>query len=328
MFNEKWLVINFLFICAIILGGSLRVAALEPSGELDAALLVSGLEGASGSTIGPDGALYIPENAAGRIVRVDPETGEVTEFASGLPKRLVHTGGIMDVAFLDDTAYALVTLVGDPAIGGEDIAGIYRIDDADSFTIIADIGQYSVDNPPVPAFFIVTGVQYALEVFDGNFLVTDGHHNRVLQVTPDGEITQLIAFDNIVPTGLEVSASTNTIYMTEAGTVPHLPENGKLMAFEPGASTATEIAAGARLLVDVEYGCCGTLYALAQGEFKEGNPEGSPAEPDTGSLVKANRDGTFTVLMDGLNQPTSLEIIGDIAYVITLNGEIWKMQGV
>jgi hypothetical protein len=82
------------------------------------------------------------------------------------------------------------------------------------------------------------------------------------------------------------------------------------------------------LLVDVEYGCCGTLYALAQGEFTEGNPDGSPANPNTGSLVKVNADGTFTVLTEGLNQPTSLEIVGDTAYVVTLNGEIWKIDGV
>ena len=32
--------------------------------------------------------------------------------------------------------------------------------------------------------------------------------------------------------------------------------------------------------------------------------------------------------MDGLNQPTSLEFIGNTAYVVTLAGEIWKIDGV
>jgi hypothetical protein len=44
--------------------------------------------------------------------------------------------------------------------------------------------------------------------------------------------------------------------------------------------------------------------------------------------VKANRDGSFTVVIDGLNQPTSLELIGKTAYVVTLGGEIWKIKGV
>jgi hypothetical protein len=88
------------------------------------------------------------------------------------------------------------------------------------------------------------------------------------------------------------------------------------------------VASGARLLVDVEFGRGRTLYALAQGFFIPGHGEGTPAEPNTGALVKVNRNGTFTVITDGLNQPTSLEFIGDDAYVVTLGGEIWKIDNV
>ena len=110
-----------------------------------------------------------------------------------------------------------------------------------------------MNNPPtIRQFFVPTGVQYALETYRGGFLVTDGHHNRVLRVTLDGEITEVIAFDDIVPTGLAVSG--NTVYMAEAGPVPHLPQDGKVVAFEPKSPTATEVASGARLLVDVEFG--------------------------------------------------------------------------
>jgi hypothetical protein len=62
--------------------------------------------------------------------------------------------------------------------------------------------------------------------------------------------------------------------------------------------------------------------------FPPGNPEGSPALPNTGALVKANRDGSFSVVIDRLNQPTSLEFIGKTAYVVTLGGEIWKIKDV
>jgi hypothetical protein len=34
------------------------------------------------------------------------------------------------------------------------------------------------------------------------------------------------------------------------------------------------------------------------------------------------------VVIDGLNQPTSLEFIGDIAYVVMLGSEIWKIADV
>lgn len=304
------------------------VTAQESSDDLDAALLVSELEGGSGSTIGPDGALYVTENLAGRISRVDPQTGEVTTFASNLPQmnEEIGIGGTIDVAFIGDTAYVLTTLVGED-VGGDDIVGIYRIDGPDSVTVMADIGEYSIDNPSDSLVEVPSGVQYAMEVFQEGFLVTDGHHNRVLYVTVDGDITELIASDNTVQTGLEVSASSNTIYIAEAGPLPHMPETGKVLALEWGSSTATEIASGARLLVDVEYGCCGTLYALAQGAY-EGGVAGSPAQANTGSLVRVNRDATFTVLVDGLNQPTSFEVIEDTAYVVTLGGEIWTIDGI
>jgi len=87
---------------------------LRPSRDATAYRLVTGLEGGSGSTIGPDGALYVTENAAGRVTRVDPRTGATTTYASGLPKLIPAAGfgGPVDIAFVGRTAYVLVTLVG------------------------------------------------------------------------------------------------------------------------------------------------------------------------------------------------------------------------
>jgi hypothetical protein len=295
-------------------------------GAPNATLLATGLEGATGSTVGPGGALYVTEGAAGRISRVDPQTGEITTFASGLPKSIIGIGGAIDVAFIGQTAYVLVTLVGSD-LGGSDVVGIYRVDGPDSFTVVADIGEFNLHNPPtIPFPFVIpTGLQFALQTYRGGFLVTDGHLNRVLRVTLDGEVSELIAFDDIVPTGLAVSG--NTVYMAEAGPVPHLPQNGKVVSFGPKSSTAAEVASGAPLLVDVEFGRGRSLYALSQGDGS-GDPAGSPAVPNTGSLVKVNGDGTFTIITDGLDRPTSLEFIGDTAYVVTLTGEIWRIDGV
>jgi hypothetical protein len=302
-------------------------SATPPCAGPTATRLVTGLQGATGSTIGPDGALYVTEGAVGTISRVDPQTGEKTTFASGLPRAIIGIGGAIDVAFIDNIAYVLVTLVSDPLFPTSDINGIYRVDGPDSFTVVADIGAFNLANPPTIPFQVdvKTGLQYALQTYRGGFLVTDGHLNRVLRVTLDGEITVLIAFGNIVPTGLEVRG--NTVYMAEAGPVPHLPQDGKVVSFGPKSPTAREVASGARLLVDVEFGG-GRLYALSQGIFPVGSPPATPALPNTGALVKVNEDGMFTVIMGGLNQPTSLEFIGNTAYFVTLTGEIWKIDGV
>ena len=170
-------------------------------------LLASGLEGASGSTIGPDGALYVTEGAIGEIARrIDTDTGEVTAFVNGLPVQVIPLGGVMDVAFLDETAYALVSMVGED-VGGSDTVGVYRIDGPDSFTVVADIGAFASTNVPTNTpIDVPSGLQYAMQPHGDGFLVTDGHHN-VCQVDLDGTVTEVATFDNIVPTGLALSAT-------------------------------------------------------------------------------------------------------------------------
>ena len=44
--------------------------------------------------------------------------------------------------------------------------------------------------------------------------------------------------------------------------------------------------------------------------------------------MEVDGTGNLTVITDGLNQPTSLEFIGNTAYVVTLGGEIWRIDDV
>ena len=82
-----------------------------------------------------------------------------------------------------------------------------------------------------------------------------------------------------------------------------------------------------RLLVDVEFGWKRRLYGLSQGVFPGDEPAGTPALPNTGALVQVNTHGTFDVVVDGLNLPTSVEFVGDTAYVVNLAGEVWRIRG-
>ena len=40
-----------------------------------------------GSTIGPDGALYVTDGVAGAVLRIDRRSGEVSPYAGGLPPK-------------------------------------------------------------------------------------------------------------------------------------------------------------------------------------------------------------------------------------------------
>jgi hypothetical protein len=289
--------------------------------------LVTGLQGASGGTVGPDGALYLAEGAAGTITRVDPATGETSTYASGLPLAVpeVGIGGAIDVAFVDTTAYVLVTLPGtEPS--EETIHGIYRVDGPDDFTIVADLGAWSRENPVDYPVDLPSGVQFAFEVVETGFLVTDGHHNRVLHVDWTGAVTALLTLDNVVPTGID--AADGDVYLAEAGPVPHLPEDGTVSEFTVEEPTLEPVASGYSLLVDVAVGVDDAIYALSQGDSPGEVPAGSPALPDSGELLRANDDETFSVVVEGLDLPVSVHLIEDTAYVVTLGGDVLRIAGV
>lgn len=295
----------------------------------------------SGSAVGPDGALYVTDSTAGRIRRVDPRRGRVTTFADGLPRAIpgVVGGGVADVAFRGRTAFVLVTgvsefwtkLVGSSRAPAAE--GIYRLDSVGigrtRATLVADIYAWSAAHPPrYPGIFIPGGFTYAMQPYRDGFLVTDGHHNRVLRVGLRGAVSVFTDFNaNIVPTGLDVVG--RRVLVAQAGPVPHLPAAGRVVALRRHGGRAVQVAAGAPLLVDVEVGRH-SVYGLAQGDWPyegQSGKEGFPASPNTGLLMRANGHGTFRTVVSGLDRPTTFELIGGQALVVTITGKVLKVTG-
>ena len=114
------------------------------------------------------------------------------------------------------------------------------------------------------------------------------------------------------------------------GPIPHLPQNGKVVTFTPRSRRDRASPPERPLIVDVELGLCHRLYALSQGIWDLPHipeNEGAPASPDSGRLLRVNRDGSFTSVVDGLDRPTSLEFIGKSAFVVTLTGKVLRIDG-
>lgn len=302
-------------------------SASPPTSEPSVSILADGIQGANGSTVGPDGALYVTESDTGQILRVDRVSGTTTVYASGLPTRVAPIGGPMDIVFRGHKAYVLVSLVGE-FFGNSDINGIYRMDGPDEWTVIADLGEWALAHPPGPDidFFIPTGVHYAIERFRNGFVVSDAHHNKLLRVSRRGAISELATFGNVVPAGLETHGKTVLLALT--GPAPHLPEDGQIVAVDPRTGGNRLVAAGGPLMVDVEKGPGHSLFGLAQGFFTPGTQDGSPAEPDTGELLVVDPDGGVTPIVEGLDRPTSMEIVGDTAYVVGLSGEVVRIDDI
>jgi hypothetical protein len=292
-------------------------------GDHEAERITRGLDGGSGSTIGPDGELYVTEPVSGQVTRIDRRTGDKDLVADCLPKRVIKgIGGAMDVAFLGHRMYVLTAVVSKD-VGGKATTGIYRVKGRHDCDVVADIGRYNIDHPARGFDVMVkSGVPYAMEPYRGGFLVTDGHINRVLKVDTDGDVRRVLQLRNVVPTGLE--RTDGTVLVALAGPVPHRPRDGKVIAFRVGSDRTRVIASGARLLVDVESGRH-HLYALSQGVFPRGGNPGAPARPDTGRLLRVDDHG-FDTVAEELDRPTSLEIVDHKAYVVTYDGEVWRVS--
>ena len=85
--------VTVVLMVAVLLGfapGSAAVAAPHRGPTLShLAQFGSGL--GSGSTIGPDGALYVTDGTNGNVNRIDRHTGAVSVYATGLPPKRSRT---------------------------------------------------------------------------------------------------------------------------------------------------------------------------------------------------------------------------------------------
>jgi hypothetical protein len=292
----------------------------------------------SGSTIGPDGALYVTNGTEGTLLRIDTRTGEATEVGHGLPTKVIDIGGAMDVSFLGGRAYVLVTVAG-PDVGGPrgTVTGIYRMRPDGAFSVFADLGRWSTNHPPKdPDWFVPSGVQYSMQTWRRGFVVTDAHLGRLIRVSHGGRISELVAFPttNAVPLGLE--ADGRRLYVSMAGPIPHVPSDSHIGVVRRDGTVSTVAGWGADytgnrgLLVDVEQGRREHLYGLLQGYWNLDpipENEGFPAAPRTGEIVVVRGDGTFETVVRRLDRPTSLELVHRTAYVVTLTGKVLRING-
>ena len=324
---------------ALLLAGVGLLVGLAPSGtgaesprspEVTPLATFSSL--GSGSTIGPDGVLYVTDGNAGRVLRIDRRTGAVDLHAGGLPTTLeaVGIGGAMDVIFRG-TRYVLVTLVGADVGGNDDAVGIYRVDGPHAVKPVRR--HRRVQRSPTrrtPTSSSRPGCSMRLE-----------NVRRAASLSP---MVTTIGCSACPTPGRSANSSRsatlsrpasrrdgNRVWMAQAGPIPHLPKDGKVIAVNSRSGEVDELASGARMLVDVEHGPGGRLYGLSQGMW-DGVAEGTPARPNTGRLVLVGDDGTLTPVADGsgaelvLDRPTSLEFLGRSAYVVSLAGTVVRID--
>lgn len=338
---------------AIAFGGVQAFAQAGPPPPSSGKVIASGLS-TTGADVGPDGALYIglagsggskkitlpPEFAAqigsdfayfglsGTVVRVDPKTDKVTTFAKNLPSATTAPGsteaaGVVDVQWYNGKLYALTT-------GSINLAepgypnGIYRLEDDGFWSVFADISKFNDDNPVKFPDAGPGGNPFALDARGNEFIVSDGNYNRLLRVTADGDISILVSYDNIVPTGLATKDS-GPVLNTWFSPGPHNPGDSFLVSVGFPTGNVTKIADTYAQLIDVEFGPGGKTYVLQFGD--QSFDETGDVPPPPGRLLVLD-GGKLLPLVTGLTLATSLNFSGDTAYITSLTGELVKIDGV
>ncbi len=247
--------------------------------------VAAGLSNPRGFTWGSDGALYLAQAGIGGQhldVKVEGFTatsgptasvgtiadGCYTPVAEGIHSVLWQEAGwiwgAMDVEFLNDQLYVLVSGSG-PTWGTPDlVTGIYRVNDDGTLTLAADIGQWLADNQPIfvaPDYAGRDGSEFDMEPDGDAFVVSVADSGQVMRVVPDGAITQLadLSEQHPVPTGIAVDGEGNA-YLGFETTPPYPNGASKVVKITPDGMV-TDAWTGLTAVTDVELGPDGTLYA-------------------------------------------------------------------
>ena len=181
-------------------------------------------------TVGDDGYLYVSDAGANAVLRVNPETGDITTYfiLPNVPNPLFDQGlggPTMDpvptgLAFGIDGALYVSFLTGFPFPQGA--AFFVRLADLNSDGDAMDSGESFLVSGGLSALTDITfdleGTPYLVE-FSTNFL-GDNVPGRLIQYAPTGNVE--IAIDLVTPTALVVSESNVFISEESAGMVSRI----------------------------------------------------------------------------------------------------------
>ena len=321
-----------LIFCLEITGSSFASAqdaspAASPAVSPGITVVIDGVTNPRGFTWGPDGTLYLALAGSGGDVSyplaegytVAPGlTSSVVAVAGGCATPVVQglvstlweemgwTWGAMDVAFLDDDLYILLSGAG-PTWGSPSASsGVFRRNDDGTLTLVADISTWLASHPPafVPPDYATDGSLFDLEATSDALLVSEAVGGQIIRVTPDGAMSTLadLSEQHPVPTGIAVDADDNA-YVSFETTPPYAEGSTKVVRIAPDG-TVTDAWTGLTRVADLAFGPDGQLYAA---ELSTNNTDTFPfVRPNTGRVVRQSGPDTMEVIIDKLDFPVGL----------------------
>jgi hypothetical protein len=313
-------------------------------------VVAAGLEGPRGMTFGPDGLLYFAEAGLGgtkevpqgcqnvpapvgpyhggptaRISRIE-SNGVRTTVVDGLPSAVSSlptgdTNGAADIAFVNGQLYAL-TAGGGCSHGNPNFPNsVLRINiQRHTFEMVANLSQFFRQHPvahPNVGDFEPDGVPYTLKEFQGDLVVIEPNHGRLLRINLGGgqeprieQLSDLSApLGHIVPTS--VAHLDGRFFVGNLGLFPVVVGSSKLYQVTDNGFVI-DYWGGFTTIIDVQKDSQGRLYVM---EFS--SAAGFP-NVGQGRIIRI-ANGTAEEIVSGLNVPTGMALDGhDDIYVSDL----------
>lgn len=298
-------------------------------------VFANGFNNPRGLKFGPDGYLYVAEGGIGgsdsttnactqvippigpykgslygsRISRVS-SSGVRTTYVDSLPSSQTSpiTGGLIsgvaDVAFINNTLYAILAGAGCSHGVASVPNGIIRINPDKSWTMIADLSAWQQSHPvahPEADDFEPDGTWYGMISVKGDLYAVEPNHGEMVRVTTSGEISRVIDISatqgHIVPT---VLAYNGNFFVSNLKTFPIVEGSSSIFKITPSGQIkvwATGFTTVLGILSDQQR----RIYVLENTAISSPGPA-----PNSGKIIRLDNSGQREVIADGLSLPTGM----------------------
>lgn len=252
---------------------------------------------------------YFGGTTGGRISKINWK-GERTTVTDQLPSSHANeiiggdVEGVGDVAFVDNTLYAVLAGAGCshgvPSIPN----GVIKIGCNGQWKMIANLSDWLKANPvknPEEDDFEPDGTPYSMIEVNDKLYIMEPNHGDFIQVTTRGAISRVADISasqgHIVPTAL--THYHGNFYSGNLHPFPIVPGSSSIYRITPGGDVSVW-ATGFTTVLGVAFDKNGRLYVL-ENTTVAGNPT-----PNTGNIIRVDHAGRRVEIASGLNLPTAM----------------------